>query len=135
MDLQFARSRDYAAMREILDDPRVWRRATGGNLQPDVSESALNRCSFVLGRDADRVVGVFLLIPKGKDAEAHCAFSPLAWGRTWAIVRAFIAWVWANTELTRVLGPVPAYNRLARKMLQRAGWSEPAPGLFEIRKP
>lgn len=135
MDLSFERSRDYAAILEILEDPRAWRRATGLDVRPDLSESALNRCNFILSRDPDgAALGVFLLIPRDEAAEAHCAFSPRAWGRTWAIVQAFIAWVWTTTEFTRVLGPVPAHNRLARKMLQRAGWSEPEPGLFEIRK-
>lgn len=91
---------------------------------------------YVLASNDGAPVAVFLLIPlQGGDVEGHVAYSPSAWGHTVPLLRAFVAWLWRETPHARLLAPVPARNRLARKMVLAAGFAESEPDLFEIRKP
>jgi RimJ/RimL family protein N-acetyltransferase len=113
----------------------VWRRATGGSVMPCLIEAALDYCNFVLAHEGGRLVAVFLLTQQGTEAaDVHLAFSPRAWGRTVPILRAFVAWCWTHTEYSRLVGPVPAHNRLARQLGLRAGFVE-LNEVLEIRKP
>jgi hypothetical protein len=95
---------------------------------------------FVLASDPDPVA-VFLLERRRDGSVAvHFCFVPAAWGYTLPVAAAFLEWVWKNTAHTRLLGPVPAHNRLARRLAIACGFEPGAdlPGqdqVLEIRKP
>jgi RimJ/RimL family protein N-acetyltransferase len=40
------------------------------------------------------------------------------------ILEAFLEWLWKTTERTRLVGPVPSYNRLALRLARAAGFRE-----------
>lgn len=93
---------------------------------------------YILAKEDSEPVAVFLLVTglwPLAPAEVHFCFVPAAWGRTRPIAIAFLEWVWKNTAHTRLLGPVPAHNRLARRLAIACGF-EPGPEqVLEIRKP
>lgn len=129
---------DHEAAGEILDDARVWRRGAPGATPSKLQAWVLECADFTLARDADgRVIGVFLLIGQGQDAEIHLAVSPRAWGASFGILIEYVEWIWKTTLYKRLIGPVPEHNRLARRLALRAGFTEipNKTGLFEIRKP
>ncbi len=131
------RSTDYAAVRKLLTEPRTWRRIMGGGtVDPHFAVEPREGLEFITARETGSLLAVFL-IERGR--EVHFAFAPSAWGRTLPIARAFLEWVWANTEYTRLVGPVPRYNRLALRLARAAGFEETGTAgaliLLEIRKP
>jgi hypothetical protein len=141
-ELTFARSTDYAAIRRLLVDPHCYRRMAGpGGPDPEALEvGPRESVEFVLAEENGLALAVFLLVRlAGAEAEVHFCFAPEAWGHTRAIAQGFLRWVWANADLTRLVGPVPTRNRLALQLAKACGFSEfDTDGgltLLEIRKP
>jgi len=79
----------------------------------------------VLAKGPNGNEAAFLVFPSDdKTAEIHFSFAPAAWGRTKFIARGFLQWVWANTTVDRLVGPVPSYNRLALQLAQAVGFKQ-----------
>jgi RimJ/RimL family protein N-acetyltransferase len=77
---------------------------------------------YVLATEDERPAALFLLVPPLP--EIHFCFDPYTWGRTREIALAFLEWVWKNTPYRRLVGPVPAYNRLARRLAEALGFTQ-----------
>ena len=98
-------------------------------------DSAPRREDFKI-EDSDRFIAVIAKGPKGneaafllfpsdsKTAQVHFTFVPAAWGRTKSTAREFVHWVWENTSLDRLIGPVPSHNRLALQLAQSVGFTQ-----------
>lgn len=145
----FERSTDYALIRSILTEPRCFRRMTARlALEADALEiGPLEGIEYIvvfeeipkLNAEGNRLVSqpvaVFLIV---QGCEIHFCFVPAAWGRTVPIARAFLVWVWENTNAKKLLGPVPIHNRLALRLACAVGFTEYATRgghvLTEIRK-
>ncbi len=136
--MTFERSVDYPLILAIVTEPQCYRRMTGGAaVDAAFTVSALSGIEYIVARDdGGRARAVFLLVD---GAEVHFCFVPEAWGHTEAIARGFLAWVWANTGQTRLVGPVPRHNRLALRLALKVGFAVYGAlndlVLLEIRKP
>jgi hypothetical protein len=140
--MTFERSTDYALIREILVEPRCYRRMTGVRSQEsgvriELDVGPRDGIEFVLARADDGAPTAVFLIVAGVDV--HFCFVPAFWGRTEATARGFIAWCWAETVYKLLHGHVPVHNRLALQLAQRVGFTEYGRTsehvLLEIRKP
>jgi len=69
-----------------------------------------------------QTAGLFLLDGGRVSPEVHFCLLPHVWGKSEAIARAFLAWIWKQTTYEMLVGPVPAYNRLALKLATRVGF-------------
>ena len=127
----FKRSDDYALIRELLID--------AGMRPPAALEvGPTPRIDYIVAREGSAAVALFLLVD---GVEVHFCFRRRVWGRSDPIARAFLAWVWASTPATRLVGPVPIEKRLVLRLARLVGFTEFAAGsnpelvLLEIRKP
>lgn len=124
--MTFERTEDLALVRAILTEPRCWRRMANDQapaveaFQPKLRPGL----EYIVARDVGELVALFLLVAVEGGTECHFCFVPRVWGKTAAIARAFVAWVWEETACTRLIGPVPSYNRLALKLAMEVGFTE-----------
>src|SRR5438105_10316579 len=123
---EFERTADLELVRELLTHPQCWSRMVNDHAPARAVFHIEARADleFVLASEDGEPAAVFLLRAGGGFAETHFSFLPAAWGRSEAIARAFVAWVWANTHYRRLVGPVPAYNRLALRLAKRVGFTQ-----------
>ena len=81
----------------------------------------------VIVRHGEDPIGVFALFatPEPGTCEVHFSFLPRAWGRkAQRASTEFLAWVWQNTPVQRLVGPVPSYNRLCYRLAKHSGFTE-----------
>jgi RimJ/RimL family protein N-acetyltransferase len=132
----FERTNDLDLVREILTDPQCWRRMTDDQAPAPEDFQPLARpgLEYVIAVDSGRAVALFVLIERGSAAEVHFCFRPEAWGAAAAIARAFVEWIWRETQLQWLLGPVPAHNRLALQLAKKAGFTVFAVEKSTVRK-
>jgi hypothetical protein len=139
----FERSTDYAAIRELLIEPRCFRRMTGGQgpARASLDVGPREGFEFFTAMEHDQLAAVFLLATSGEETEIHLCFAPHTWGRSAPIFVEFVRWVWRNTDHARLIGPVPNHNRLAVRLALAAGFTPFASArgfdeiVFEVRKP
>jgi RimJ/RimL family protein N-acetyltransferase len=77
---------------------------------------------YLLCKDAEEILGVWLFEIRGACWEVHIALLPAAWGarakRAW---REMLAWLWTHTPCRRLIANVPGYNRVALRYAERVG--------------
>ncbi len=117
-DLQLARS--------LLVNKQCYRRMANDSAPPPEDLTVLHdeTIRYVVAQEEDYNVGLFLLKSLGGYHEVHFCIAPAAWGCSVEIGQGFLEWVWKNTDLHFLLGPVPSYNRLALKLAKRCGFQE-----------
>ncbi len=84
---------------------------------------------YILAVDNGNPQALFLLCTTDTQdsAEVHFSMMPSVWGdRAVDIARAFVAQVWRDTQLKRLFGLVPSYNRLALRLALKAGFERRA---------
>lgn len=122
--MTFERTFDYALVRELIVYPAGYR-AAGDDFAPSVTEFAVNedpRIWYVVAKDGAELLGAFLFLPQSSVCyEVHLALLPGAWGHSSECLRGAIAWMFANSPARRIVGAVPAFNRLANRCAERAG--------------
>lgn len=115
-------------VREILTEPRCWRRMTDDHapLPEDFSPEVREMLVYVVARMRNVPVALFVLTGMLNRAEVHFCMIPDTWGRarTVSIGKAFLGWVWRETSLDWLVGPVPAHNRLALRLAKACGFTE-----------
>lgn len=122
--MTFEVTHDYALVARMLSDLRCYRRYANDTApSPDSVEAFVSKSSagYILASEDGRPCAVFVFRWE-KRPEIHFCFAPEVWGRTLPIAKGFMAWLWASTKLKRVVGPVPAYNRLALRLAKAAGF-------------
>jgi len=67
-------------------------------------------------------VGMFLLAGGPEEAEIHFCLLPQVWGESFPVGWQAIVWIWTHTQIQKLTGPVPSYNRLALKFARRMGF-------------
>lgn len=140
--MTFERTTDTRLIRSFLTEPRCYRRMANDSAPP-IAEF---RVGYPLPIGITYVVGVeygaeaealFLLCDTQEGpsvAEVHFCIIPEAWGRTVEIARAFLEWVWRETRLKRLIGKVPGYNRLAKRLAERVGFVQYGVSVAPIQK-
>ena len=117
------RSHDYAAIRALLQHPRVFPHISD-DFTGQVWEVPKNDLIvYLLASDGDGPFGFGIFIPRTNIIfEGHIAFLPRSYGAQAA--RAFkeiLAWMWANTAARRIVGELVRSNTLALRFVRRAG--------------
>jgi len=125
--MEFIITRDMDEVRALMTIRPCYVRM-GDDSKPRVDEFKIkNPDSFiaVMAKGPKGTEAAFLIFPSdSKTAEIHFTFAPAAWGRTKTIARGFLQWVWDNTTLERLIGPVPNFNRLALQLAQGVGFKQ-----------
>lgn len=129
--INFARTADMQRVKQILTTPECWFRMVD-DAAPDRDKfECLDRghCLPILAYLNDAVVGVFLLVSSFPGySEVHFCLLPSVWGNSESIGKAFVEWVWKETSIVELTGPVPAHNRLCLRLAIDCGFT-----LDEIR--
>lgn len=124
----FERTADMALVREILTEPRCWRRMVNDDAPPitGFNPAARPGIDYVVAMEDGRAIALFVLIDLDSvsSVEVHFCFRPDFWGRAVEIGRAFVEWVWRDTSILCLRGPVPEYNRLALQLAKKCGFAE-----------
>ena len=126
--MTFERTTDAALIRCVLTHPRIWG-AISDDGSPPVEEFQPVICDalwYVAVHDGAELLGLFLFTPLNTALwEVHTCLLPHSWGdRALQAAREISTWVWANTQMRRVITSVPAYNRLALRLAKEAGMVE-----------
>jgi RimJ/RimL family protein N-acetyltransferase len=124
----FERTTDYALVRAVFTH-RTQYGAMTDDFSPAPEDFQVNtdpRIWYVLARENGRVLGVFTLLGQNTVLyEIHWSLLPCAWGRrTVPATTGAIAWMFAHSPARRIIGAIPAYNRLAIKLARRVGMRE-----------
>lgn len=126
--MTFERTNDMGEVKRILSEGRCWRRMVDDSapLPEAFTPRQRDGLTYVLARDRGRLLGLFVLVAQETAAEVHFCLLPEAWGRSTTVKtgRAFVEWVWENTPLTWLLGPVPSHNRLALRLAKACGFTD-----------
>jgi RimJ/RimL family protein N-acetyltransferase len=137
--MTFERTTDYALIRNIITDPKVWPwvgdETCSDPLQFEANEDP--RIWYVLAKtEPGRLVGLFTLLPENSVCwELHVALLPESWGGlSHEAEEQFVPWVWAHTDCQRITGGVPTYNPHAKRCVDRMGLREFGFNLHSIRK-
>lgn len=123
--ITFERSFNYGLIRAILTHKAIWPHISddsspaADDYRPIESEAFW----YVLVRDCDEVLGLFLFAPQnGVCWEVHTALLPHAWGdRAMQAALELPEWIWENTPCRRIVTNVPEYNKLALNFALDAG--------------
>jgi RimJ/RimL family protein N-acetyltransferase len=126
---------DLALVSSIVSEPRIHRRMCNDE-SPKVSgylalmeESQRIRGDMIVLVSDPEPIGIFVLanVPEARfpdAAEAYHCFLPSVWGRTEAILRECLSWVWRETGIQRLTARVPGYNRLSLRLALAVGFRE-----------
>lgn len=121
------RTYDMELVRQAIVHPRVYAAAADdGSPPPDEFQPTEHPAIIYLAVHVGRMFGgVFTLVPVNTATlEVHTALLPEAWGAAAVSAQqAGMAWVWENTNARRIITQVPAFNTLARRYAQRAGFT------------
>ena len=126
--MTFERTTDLELVRQIITNPACYRRMANDQAPPLSHFQAVRQdgIEYIVARENHEPVALFLLVSLllGTSPEVHFCFSPQCWGRTREVALGFLTWVWANTPYRRLIGPVPAYNRLALRLALAVGFRQ-----------
>ncbi len=130
--MTFETSTDYALVRSILTEPLCYSRMIDDRApnREDFECGPVPGVEYLIARCGVQPAGVFLL---DRD-EVHFCILPSCWGHTEEIARAFLAWVWHTTGRQKLIGRLPAHNRLALRLARKVGFVEVDRSPRAIRK-
>ena len=119
------RTRDMETVNAIMKDPAIWPHIHEDGAQDymPIDHEAFN---WLLVKDGDEVLGVFLVHPRGAAcSEMHTCLLPKCWGKRAACAAQLLAhWVFTNTPCQKLITSVPAYNRVALHFALAGGGRE-----------
>lgn len=119
----FARTTDLDAIKRLLTIPECWRRMVNDSAPPrEQFEVTPSDIEYIIATEDGNVAALFLLVPPLP--EVHICVLPHWWGHSREIVLAFLEWVWTNTPHRRLVGPIPAYNLLCRRLAEDVGFAQ-----------
>ena len=134
--MTYSRTTDTRLVRLFLTDPKLWRRMVNDDA-PKIEDFSVKEnadVTYVVGIENRAVAeALFLLCPSDQGgpqtAEVHFCMASDVWGRSLEIAAGFLSWVWRNTSLKRLVGKIPSYNRLCKKLAEAVGFRQ-----FGIKK-
>ncbi len=133
--MEYRKTTDTRLVQGFLTDPKLWRRMVNDSA-PKVEDFTVKSnpdTVYVVGVEHGAIAKALFLLCKStygpNTAEVHFAIIPDVWGRTLEIAAGFLSWVWKTTGLKRLIGPIPSYNRLCKKLAEAVGFRQ-----FGIKK-
>ena len=124
--ITFERSFDYPLIREVISHPQIYPHVSDDGSPPAAEYRPLESDAvwYVIVRDEDEILGMWMLHPHNAICwECHMCYLPSAWGsRASAAGRMLPEWVWEHVPCRRIVGNVPACNRLALAYMKRIGF-------------
>lgn len=121
----FSWNTDLGVIQSLLTQPRCYRRMANDSApEPNLFEVTPNpRLGYVTAQERGRDVAVFLLASHAPGVEeVHFCMLPDVWGVSAEVGKQFLAWIWRNTGIWKMIGPVPSYNRLALRTALACGF-------------
>lgn len=126
--IRFERSFDYNLIREILTHPQVYPHISddGSPPAPEFQPLQSEAVWYIVVRDGEEILGMWMLHPHNSVCwECHMCYLPPAWGSRASLAgRMLPEWVWEHISCRRIIGNVPACNRLAVAYMKRIGFEE-----------
>jgi RimJ/RimL family protein N-acetyltransferase len=126
-EVTFERTFDFGLISRLITYPAGYE-AAGDDFAPKPADFRVNddpRIWYVIVIDGPDVTGALLFLPQSSVCyEVHLALLPGAWGHSSECLRGAIAWMFANSPARRIVGAVPAFNRLANRCAERAGMTQ-----------
>lgn len=129
--ITFERSFNYELIRQIITHERIWPHVSDDFSPPPSEYRPLESdvVWYVLGRDIrpdspdGRIIGLWVFHPHNAVCwEMHLQVLPWAWGPVGSEAgREVIEWFWEQTICQRIIGIVPASNRLALHFMLKTG--------------
>jgi RimJ/RimL family protein N-acetyltransferase len=123
--LSFERTHDMDLVKRIMSHRKVYPHVSddGCPAREEFVPIAHPAIWYVSVLDDGGVIGLFVFSPQNTVCwEVHTCLLPTAWGgRATEAARGVIEWIWANTPCRRIVTTVPANNRLALHLAERAG--------------
>lgn len=120
--VSFEQTRDVRFVSAVYTLPSVWP-WIGDDFAPERSTFEANddpRIVYLLCRE-EGPVGLFTFLPQNAVCfEGHIILLPKRKTPGHVILRGALDWMFANTTAQRIVGAVPAYNRLTVNLVQRA---------------
>ncbi len=125
--IDFERTRNLDFVSGIYTLPNVWpwigddyapeRRAFQANEDP--------RIVYLFCRERSTTVGLLTFLPQNTICwEGHIILLPRRKTRGHVILRGALEWMFEHTTAQRIVGAIPAYNRLTVNLVQRAGMTQ-----------
>jgi RimJ/RimL family protein N-acetyltransferase len=139
MTIAIERSRDYALLRRIAIDARIYR-LTSDDFSPPPDEWQIAEredCIYLLATDqhetprfgnpqdvAKEALGFCVFCPvNGVTFDVHVCFLKWAYGmNAFLAFHKMLVWMWANTRAMRITGAVPDYNPVAIRFAVNSGF-------------
>jgi hypothetical protein len=115
------RTKDEDLITKVVAHPKVypWVSEDGSPKAEDWKPEASNdRIFYVLVKEAGIILGLFAIIPENSVCyQIHTCLLPCSYGMlAKQAAKEIVDWVWRNIpECKRLVGQVPAFNRLALK--------------------
>jgi RimJ/RimL family protein N-acetyltransferase len=123
----FERTHDLSFVASVYTLPNIWP-WIGDDYAPDQETFQAHddpRIVYLGCREEDAAVGLFTFLPQNTVCwEGHIILLPRRKTRGHVILRGALDWMFKNTTAQRIVGAVPAYNRLTVNLLQRAGMTQ-----------
>lgn len=127
----FERTGDMDLVRRVMTHPAVYPQIADDGCPPasEYRPSEHPAYLYLLVRRGADVLGLFAFtMQNAVTVEVHTCLLPAARARlesgariSTAAARGAAAWIWANTRAQRIVTSVPAFNRLALRLAERAG--------------
>ncbi len=124
--IRFRQTYDLRLVKGICTLPRVWPHI-GDDFVPEAWAFQPNedpRIVYLLASET-LLVGLLTFLPQNTVCwESHIILLPRRKTQGHVILRGALDWMFENTTAQRIVGAVPAYNRLAVQVAQRAGMTQ-----------
>lgn len=121
--IEFERTHDLSFVSSIYTLPRIWP-WIGDDYAPERSTFQANgdpRIVYLFCKE-EHTVGLFTFLPQNTVCwEVHIVLLPRRKTRGYVILRGAMDWMFEHSTAQRIVGHVPAFNRLAVKVARRAG--------------
>lgn len=123
--IEFGFQRNMTILRNFMNDPMIYRRSANDSAPSIEDFEPENKpgLDYVMACDDGEPIALFAVktLPE-RTAEIHFCFKPSRWGHTQSTCEKFLKWIWKHSKFDVLVGPIPGYNRLALKLVDKLGF-------------
>ena len=120
--MEIHRTKDREEILSVIKHPKVFSWVSD-DLASEDYEPFIHDAIYYL-TDPD-VTAIATAIPMNSICcQAHLAALPSMWGRSVDFVESTINWFFENTRYQKIVGMVPAYNRLSMRLCRKVGMKQ-----------
>lgn len=124
--MQILRTFDPELIKSIITHPKVYKHCIDDSspppeeFEPFVVEQLFNLIAY-----EEKAAGAFMFVPVNLITyEMHLAMLPEFWGRGREALHLAIDWMFTHTPCRKIIGGVPAFNRLTVRLLEAVGFED-----------